>query len=316
MWSDISRDQPTYTDTLWLRSGMQKGSLVWVTDGSYDRKQAKDLSGVGWIILRTDSKLRITGTFWERSQSANLYRAELLGLCAMHTLAQALEEFYHLSHWSAMLCCDNKKALNVSRHHRQRIKPSTKCADIHRTLRSTKLGFQGEFTYRHVYGHMDQYLPWERLSLIQQMNCVCDTLAKRALTMALSTGYHKRLTHFLSREDAALVVWGEKITGDISQKICFHACKEEARKHLQTWKVNHWSAESFEEVDWEHLDLSLAQKPDMYKIWRSKQKLRLLRNTSPSWQILGISISRRMLPQLWTLRNGSTLNALFRQWQD
>jgi hypothetical protein len=34
MWSDISRDQPTYTDTLWLRSGMQKGSLVWVTDGS------------------------------------------------------------------------------------------------------------------------------------------------------------------------------------------------------------------------------------------------------------------------------------------
>jgi hypothetical protein len=118
MWSDISRDQPTYTDILWLRSGMQKGSLVWVTDSSYNRKQAKDLSGIGWVILCTDSKLYITGTFWERSQSANLYRAELLGLCTMHTLAQALQEFYHLSHWSATLCCDNKKALNMSRHHR------------------------------------------------------------------------------------------------------------------------------------------------------------------------------------------------------
>jgi hypothetical protein len=189
----------------------------------------------------------------------------------MHTLAQVLQEFYHLSHWSAALYCDNKKALDVSRHHRQRIKPSTKCADIHRILRSTKLGFQGEFTYCHVYSHMNQYLPWERLSLIQQMNCVCHTLAKRALTMALSTGYHEQPTHFLPREDAALVVWGEKITGDISQKIRFHACKEEVRKHLQTRKVNRWSAESFEEVDWEHLDLSLAQKPDMYKIWCSKQ---------------------------------------------
>jgi hypothetical protein len=171
-----------------------------------------------------------------------------------------------------MLCCDNKKALNASRHHRQRIKPSTKCANIHRTLQSTKLGFQGEFTYRHVYSHMDQYLPWERLSLIQQMNCVCNTLAKRALTTALITGYHEQPTHFLPREDAALVVWGEKITGDISQKIRFHVCKEEARKHLQTRKVNRWSAESFKEVDWEHLDLSLAQKPNiMYKIWHSKQ---------------------------------------------
>jgi hypothetical protein len=27
----------------------------------------------------------------------------------------------------------------------------------------------------------------------------------------------------------------------------------------------------FDEVDWEHLDLAMSSKSDMYKIWRSKQ---------------------------------------------
>jgi hypothetical protein len=130
MWSDIPRDQRTYTDTSWLGSGMSAGTLIWVIDGSYNSKQAKDLSGVGWIILCTHTKLPMTGTFWEHSQSASSYRAEMLGLCAMHTLAQAIQEFYHLRHWSATLCCGNKKALNVSHFHRRRIKQSAKCADI------------------------------------------------------------------------------------------------------------------------------------------------------------------------------------------
>jgi hypothetical protein len=37
-------------------------------------------------------------------------------------------------------------------------------------------------------------------------------------------------------------------------------------------KNNSWPNEQFDEVDWEHLDLALKNKPDMYKIWQSKQK--------------------------------------------
>ena len=35
--------------------------------------------------------------------------------------------------------------------------------------------------------------------------------------------------------------------------------------------------EQFEEVDWEHLDLAMASKSDMYKMWRSKQHTGLCR---------------------------------------
>jgi len=37
----------------------------------------------------------------------------------------------------------------------------------------------------HVYGHMDKYLLWHQLSLIQQLNCVCNTLAKQAVTLGM-----------------------------------------------------------------------------------------------------------------------------------
>ena len=36
-------------------------------------------------------------------------------------------------------------------------------------------------------------------------------------------------------------------------------------------KKNPWPNEQFDKVDWEHLDLAMKTKSDMYKIWRSKQ---------------------------------------------
>jgi hypothetical protein len=73
------------------------------------------------------------------------------------------------------------------------------------------------------------------------------------------------------KEDAVLVVWGDKITGNISHKIQFHASKEVARQYLQTQQVKPWTSERFDKVSWEHLNSALQTKSDMYKIWCSKQ---------------------------------------------
>jgi hypothetical protein len=271
MWENIDDSQQSKHNLLWLAEGMKSNTLTWVTDGSYDRKQAADLCGVGWIIFCSKTGIRLTGTFWERSQSASSYRAEMLGLCSLHLLARALSEFYQIQDWDATLCCDNKSALEQSAYTRKRIRPSAKCADIQRSLKSTKHTFKGKFTYLHVYGHMDKYLLWHQLSLIQQLNCVCDTLAKQAVKIALTQGCHDRPTQLLPKEDVAVVIWGNKITDDVSSSIRFHASKEEARRYLGTRKKKPWSNEQFDEVDWEHLELALKTKPDMYKIWRSKQ---------------------------------------------
>jgi hypothetical protein len=71
----------------------------------------------------------------------------------------------------------------------------------------------------------------------------------------------------LPREDVAIVIWGNKIAIDISHPVRFHASKETARRLLTDTKK--WP--HVDEVDWEHLDLAMSSKSDMYKIWRSKQ---------------------------------------------
>jgi hypothetical protein len=152
----------------------------------------------------------LTGTFWERSPAVSSYRAEILGLCALHLFARALSEFYKIQEWKATVGCNNKRALKQSSYTCRRIRPSAKCAGIQQSLKATKHTFTDKFTYLHMYGHMDKYLLWHQLSLIQQLNCVCATLAKQAVTSAMTQGYHDRPTQMLPKEDVAVVFWGKK----------------------------------------------------------------------------------------------------------
>jgi hypothetical protein len=134
---------------------------------------------------------------------------------------------------------------------------------------------------------MDKYLLWHQLSLIQQLNCICNTLPKQAVTSAMMEGYYKRPAQLLPKEDIAVVIWGITITNNISHSIRFHASKEMARQYLGKRKKNSWPNEHFNKVAWEHLDLALKNKPDMYKIWRSKQNSGFLWHQSASRAIFG-----------------------------
>jgi hypothetical protein len=170
-----------------------------------------------------------------------------------------------------MLCCDNKRPMEVSAHHKRHIQPSAKCANVHHSLKAVNPLQRGRFRYVHVYGHMDRMLRWEQLTLPQQLNCVCDTLAKRSVTTAINHGYHDRPTQLLLKEDVALVIWGAKITGNISPHLRFHASKEVAQRYLTSRARDKRSNDRFGVVDWEHLDLALKNEQDMYRIWWSKQ---------------------------------------------
>ena len=103
MWDGIEDSQGKKLDLSWLIEGMRTNLLLWVTDGSYDRKRAPVISGVGWIVFCKTTGKRLVGSFWEKSPSASSYKAKLLGLCALHLFAWALSEFYKVSGWKATL---------------------------------------------------------------------------------------------------------------------------------------------------------------------------------------------------------------------
>jgi hypothetical protein len=65
MWRDIVNGNKSKDDMQWVAEGMTAGTLIWTTDGSYNRKQAADLLGAGWIIFCKATGQQITGLFWE-----------------------------------------------------------------------------------------------------------------------------------------------------------------------------------------------------------------------------------------------------------
>jgi len=96
MWASIDNSQQSKHDLLWLLEGMKFNTLTWVTDGSYDRKRAADLCGVGWVIFCSKTGTRLTGTFWERSPAVSSYRAEMLGLCCLRLLPEVFQNSIRL----------------------------------------------------------------------------------------------------------------------------------------------------------------------------------------------------------------------------
>jgi hypothetical protein len=82
---------------------------------------------------------------------------------------------------------------------------------------------------------------WEQLTLTQQLNCKCDTLAKQAIMTAIILGYHNRQNQLLPNKDVALIIWGNKFMGKIMSPLQFHASKEVARKNLVSRKKDKWS---------------------------------------------------------------------------
>ena len=69
-----------------MEAAIADGSLIAVTDGSYIKELYPDLCSAAYIIECRKGRGRIVGSFAERTDTANAYRGELLGLMAVHLL--------------------------------------------------------------------------------------------------------------------------------------------------------------------------------------------------------------------------------------
>ena len=67
----------------WVVEGLNEGTLVCVTDGSYFKREAPNVCSAGWIIADRRAKLQIGRTLTEISPSADSYRGKMLGMLAI-----------------------------------------------------------------------------------------------------------------------------------------------------------------------------------------------------------------------------------------
>jgi hypothetical protein len=178
MWEHVVEGD---IDVEWISDALANGTLLAVTDGSYDREKANTVSGSGWIIVCTACRQTLWGSFIEISPSAGSYRGELLGLVAIHTFATAIAQFFLVEKVTGEISCDNMAALNQASKTRKRVSVGVKHSDLHRTIRTLKSLVRTSFQYVHVKAHQDNGRPWKELTLREQLNVICDGLANRAI---------------------------------------------------------------------------------------------------------------------------------------
>ena len=271
MWELIFPDVGFGFNIDWMISALQDGHLVCVTDGSYDRQRSPYVCAAGWIIMDTATGSHLAGSFSEYSSSASSYQGKLLGLCAINVILLALSTAGKIDNNPRVtVWCDNKGAVNQASEQSRRIKCGRPCADILRTLRSIRQELPLNTSYIHVNAYMEDRLSWDKLSLEQQLNCHCDTLAKSAVTRTLEHNYcHTSTGHLLPRESVGLYVNGQKITADPAHELRYLLGKIEAKRFLTTEQG--WADDQFEDTGWDWLHRVLSSKPIMFRLWLSKQ---------------------------------------------
>ena len=118
---------------------------------------------------------------------------------------------------------------------------------------------------------MDDKLSWDQLSLEQQLNCLCDSLAKESVSRYISNQKSSvtRSQRLLPKEAAGLFVQGTKLTSDPTSALCYLLGKHSAKHFLCS--AQGWTAQQFDEVGWDWLHTVLATKPVMFRIWLCKQ---------------------------------------------
>ena len=166
----------------WLEASIKEDTLRAVTDGSYIRELDPDLCSSALVLECSKGRGRIICSFPEQSLSSNAYRAELLGLMAIHLILLAVSRSTKNLTGHVKIFSDCLGALGRVLHlPNSRIPAKCKHADILKNImiNCKKLPFSLE--YLHVRAHQDDKINYGDLSRPSQLNCWADFTAKTVI---------------------------------------------------------------------------------------------------------------------------------------
>ena len=79
------------------------------------------------------------------------------------------------------VCCDNKGDLFTSGKKSKRVPTGRTNTDVHCVLRTIKSRTESNFVQHHMKAHQDKYTQFQDLSYEAQLNCYCNSLAKKEI---------------------------------------------------------------------------------------------------------------------------------------
>jgi hypothetical protein len=240
----------------------------------------------------------LKGSFYKNSRGASPYRGELLGLVTLHTIILQICKYYHLQLAKGKIICDSKSALNQSSKQYRRVSSGTLQADLFRALRSIHQEIPGaDLQYKWVKSHQDACLPWRCLTLEEQLNTMCNTLANNTVTRSLTWSSQQEGTFLVPFKQSAVIMDGVKSTSNIAPTVRFMLGKVDAHR-FYTKTIDRvrgsnkeglgWSTEYFKAVDWEIVTRVKKINSEGFQLWLSKQAIGVCATQKNTARIQGI----------------------------
>ena len=255
-------------DDDWLIQSIQAGSCIAVTDGSYIKELHPNLSSAAFVLECTEGRGRIVGSFPEQSVDACAYRAELLGLLAIHLILAAINKIDTRMQGRVSIISDCLGALmKAADLPPNRIPSKCRHSDILKNimLHCTNLSF--DCNYAHVKAHQDDSVQYHKLSRAAQLNCWADITAKNVIWGL--AGEQLPIQRVFPLEPVAVYIGKEKMTSDTGPRLRFWAHKHLARAFYEEARV--LNNDQFDEVDWESVHSALYSVPRLFQVWACKQ---------------------------------------------
>ena len=181
LWNQLSYDG----DGSWIRAGLERSSIVTISDGSYQREVDPLAYSAAFTVKCVLTGFCAQGTWVERCLSASNYRGKLLSaLGAILLIKAVLHGYTDQPLPTTEFYCDNMGRIfhtiqpHCPLHEKQ--KQSDLLSLILHLLR--ELDMVCEIKCHHIDGHLDKILHFNQLNPIQQENVLQDSLTKEALT--------------------------------------------------------------------------------------------------------------------------------------
>jgi hypothetical protein len=183
-------------------------------------------------------------------------------MCITHAFCITYEiKSGHLS-----LSCDNDGALWRTAMQVPKVSHRQKHSDILRAIHYLKPLIPVSWTFSEVKGHQDDFIQYDDLDRISQLNVMCDSEAKRFLVAAIdqSTSQPYRIP-FQGWRCRVLSEWQTDEVGPAVRK-CIG--RQRAREHLST--SGRLPSSVFDTINWDPIGDHLDSSAQLYRLWAIK----------------------------------------------
>ena len=204
LWLSLDYDG----DGSWI---LDAQSLVIIHDGSYIKEVLTHISLAATMIYCRIAKAQCKCTWAKQLSSAGSYHGEILHGLMMQLILNAAASKCHDAIPLVVVGCDNN---GVVSHGNEPLRPfptNQSQADILDIFKNLVAAQPFRVQYKYVQSHANDTKRWQDCSLKEQINIKVDSLAKKALMAAHSTG--KCIKSAFPNEQIWISMGGEKGDG-------------------------------------------------------------------------------------------------------